>query len=86
MLALTEELEPISAIRQLDAPVMIIAGTEDKRTRLNESKALYLRAKSPKRLWLINGARHEDFYRHSPTDYERQVLDFFGRHLIMPAV
>ena len=81
-----EELEPISAIRQLDAPVMIIAGTEDKRTRLNESKALYLRAKSPKRLWLINGARHEDFYRHSPTDYERQVLDFFGRHLIMPAV
>jgi alpha-beta hydrolase superfamily lysophospholipase len=80
-----DELEPISAIRRLDAPVMIIAGTEDRRTRLNESKALYLRAKSPKRLWLINGAKHEDFHRHSPTDYMRQVLDFFDRHLIMPA-
>ncbi|MGB5561020.1 MAG: alpha/beta fold hydrolase [Sedimenticolaceae bacterium] len=80
-----DELEPISAIRRLDAPVMIIAGTEDRRTRLNESKALYLRAKSPKRLWLINGARHEDFHRHSPTDYKRQVLDFFDRHLVMPA-
>ena len=80
-----EELAPITAIHQLDAPVMIIAGTEDRRTRLDESKALYLRAKSPKRLWLINGARHEDFHRHSPAKYERQVLDFFARHLNMPA-
>jgi alpha-beta hydrolase superfamily lysophospholipase len=80
-----DELAPITAIRRLDAPVMIIAGTEDRRTRLDESKALYLRAKSPKRLWLINGARHEDFHRHSPADYERRVLDFFARHLAMPA-
>ena len=80
-----DELAPIAAIHRLDAPVMIIAGTEDRRTRLDESKALYLRARSPKRLWLINGARHQDFHQHSPADYERQVLDFFGRHLAMPA-
>ena len=80
-----DELAPITAIRRLDAPVMIIAGTEDRRTRLDESKALYLRAKSPKRLWLTNGARHEDFHRHSPADYERRVLDFFARHLATPA-
>lgn len=80
-----DELAPIAAIRRLDAPVLIIAGTEDRRTRLDESKALYLRAPSPKRLWLIYGARHEDFYRHSPADYERQVLDFLGRHLTVPA-
>ena len=81
----TGELAPIAAIHRLDAPVMIIAGTEDRRTRLDESKALYLHAQSPKRLWLINGARHEDFHRHSPADYERQVLDFFDRHLAVPA-
>jgi alpha-beta hydrolase superfamily lysophospholipase len=81
----TDELAPIAAIHRLDAPVMIIAGTEDRRTRLDESKALYLHAQSPKRLWLINGARHEDFHRHSPADYERQVLDFFDRHLAVPA-
>ena len=79
------ELAPIAAIHRLDAPVMIIAGTEDRRTLLDESKALYLRAKSPKRLWLIKGARHEDFHRHSPANYERQVLDFFDRHLMSPA-
>ena len=76
-----EELSPIAAIHRLDAAVMIIAGTDDRRTRLDESKALYLRAKSPKRLWLINGARHEDFHQHSSADYERQVLDFFECHL-----
>ena len=75
---------PIVAIHRLNAPVMIIAGTEDRRTRLDESKALYLRARPPKRLWLINGARHEDFHRHSPADYERQLLEFFGRHLAVP--
>ena len=80
-----DELAPIATIGRLDAPVMIIAGTEDRRTRLDESKALYLRAKSPKRLWLINGARHEDFLWHSPTEYKRQVLDFFDRHLALPA-
>lgn len=76
-------LAPIAAIHRLDAPVMIIAGMEDRRTRLDESKALYLRAQTPKRLWLIDGARHEDFHRHSPADYERQVLEFFDRHLAM---
>ena len=80
-----DALAPIVAIDRLDAPVMIIAGTDDRRTRLHESKALYLRARSPKRLWLVNGARHEDFHRHSPADYEQQVLHFFARHLAMPA-
>ena len=80
-----DELAPIATIHRLDAPVMIIAGTADRRTRLDESKALYLRAPSPKRLWLIDGARHEDFHRHSRADYERQVLDFLGRHLTLPA-
>lgn len=79
-----DALRPIASINRLGAPVMIIAGTQDQRTRLEESKALYLRARSPKRLWLINGAKHEDFHRYSPTDYERQVLDFFARHLAPP--
>lgn len=80
-----EQLAPNATIHRLDAPVMIIAGTQDRRTRLGESKSLYLRARSPKRLWLINGARHEDFHRHSPADYEQRVLDFFNRHLAVPA-
>lgn len=81
----SDALAPIEAIHRLDAPVMIIAGTEDRRTRIDESKALYLRAQSPKRLWLVNGATHENFHRHSPVDYERRVLDFFARHLAAPA-
>lgn len=76
-----DALAPIAAIHRLEAPVMIIAGTDDQRTQLDESKALYLRARSPKQLWLINGARHENFHSHSPVDYEQRVLDFFARYL-----
>ena len=76
-----DALAPIAAIHRLDAPVMIIAGTEDRRTRLDESKALYLQATSSKRLWLIHGARHEDFHRHSAAEYERRVGRFFDDHL-----
>ena len=80
-----DDLAPSKAIRRLDAPVMIIAGTEDRRTRVDESKGLYLRANSPKRLWLIHGARHEDFHRHSTAEYERRVLGFFDKYLADPA-
>lgn len=79
-----DDLAPIVAIRRLEAPVMIIAGTEDRRTRLDESKALYWQATSSKRLWLIHGARHEDFHRHSTVEYERRVVRFFGDHLAAP--
>jgi pimeloyl-ACP methyl ester carboxylesterase len=75
------DLEPIAAIARLRAPVMIIAGTEDRHTHPNESKALYLRARSPKRLWLIDGASHQDLHQHSPAEYEQRVLGFFTLHL-----
>jgi len=75
------DLAPLATIHRLDAPVMIIAGTEDRRTLPDEAKALYLRANSPKQLWLVDGARHQDFHRHSPADYERRVLAFFARHM-----
>jgi fermentation-respiration switch protein FrsA (DUF1100 family) len=75
------DLAPIAAIHRLRAPVMIIAGTEDRHTHPHESKALYLRARSPKQLWLIDGAGHQDLYQHSPIEYEQRVMDFFARHL-----
>jgi fermentation-respiration switch protein FrsA (DUF1100 family) len=75
------DLAPVAAIHRLRAPVMIIAGTEDRHTQPHESKALYLRAKSPKRLWLIDGAGHQDLHRHSPAEYEQRVMGFFERHL-----
>jgi pimeloyl-ACP methyl ester carboxylesterase len=75
-------LVPLAAIDELDAPVMIIGGTADRRTQPDETKAMYLRAKAPKRLWLVEGARHQDLYRYAPATYRQQVIAFLDRFLV----
>ena len=75
-------LVPLAAIHELDAPVMIIGGTADRRTQPDETKAMYLRAKAPKRLWLVEGARHQDLYRYAPATYRQQVIAFLDRYLV----
>jgi pimeloyl-ACP methyl ester carboxylesterase len=74
-------LVPLAAIRQLDAPVMIIGGTDDRRTQPDETKAMYMLANAPKRLWLIDGARHEDLHRYAPEAYRQHVVAFLDRYL-----
>ncbi len=76
-----ESLAPISAIDGLEAPVMIIGGSEDQRTSVQETHALFARARSPKQLWLVKGAKHQDFHRYSEQAYEKRVLLFFDQHL-----
>ena len=76
-----ESLAPISAIDRLDAPVLVIGGSEDRRTSVQETRALFERARSPKQLWLVEGARHQDFHRYSKQAYEERVLLFFKQYL-----
>lgn len=76
-----EALSPVARIRDLGAPVLIIAGEKDRRTTLANSKALFAGAVEPKALWVISGARHQDFLRFSPDAYKMRVLAFLEQHL-----
>jgi fermentation-respiration switch protein FrsA (DUF1100 family) len=76
-----EALSPLTAIRRLAAPVMIIAGTEDRHTTIEETRRLFYQAPEPKRLWLIEGARHQNLHAYAGAEYEKAVLGFFQRHL-----
>ncbi len=76
-----KELSPLSAISQLRSPVFILGGTDDRRTRLEETQLLFSRAPKPKRLWMLEGAKHQDFHRYVPEEYERNILKFFEAHL-----
>lgn len=76
-----EELRPIDHITSLDAPVFVIAGSEDERTPTRDSRELFARARDPKDFWLIEGAAHQDFHRYAAADYENRVLSFLGEHL-----
>ena len=76
-----EELSPLNAIEHLNTPVMIIAGTDDRHTRQEESQLLFEQARSPKELWLIKGAKHQNFHLYSKVEYEKRILRFFQMYL-----
>lgn len=76
-----QAMSPLAKISRLSAPVMIIAGSDDRHTLPYETKALFQNANEPKRLWLIEGATHENLHRFAPEAYEKMVLDFFNKYL-----
>ncbi len=75
------QLNPIDRIGRVTAPILLIAGSEDRHTSLEESKALFQAAGHPKDLWVVNGAAHQSFHRFAGAEYERRVLEFFEKHL-----
>jgi fermentation-respiration switch protein FrsA (DUF1100 family) len=74
-------LQPITQIDKIDAPLLVIGGSDDLYTTAEETRRLFARAREPKQLWLVQGAAHEDFHRHSPQEYEMRILEFFARTL-----
>jgi alpha-beta hydrolase superfamily lysophospholipase len=75
------DLEPVRNIGRLGSPVLIVAGSEDRHTTLEESQDLFQAAAQPKELWVVRGARHQDFLSFDPVGYESAVVGFLGRHL-----
>lgn len=76
-----DELSPLDRIRDLDAPVLVVAGGRDRHTLPTESRALFERARGPKEFWLLPDAAHVDFLAHAPEEYERHVFGFLERQL-----
>lgn len=76
-----DDLSPLDRIRDLDAPLLIVAGGRDRHTLPAESRALFERARAPKEFWLLPDAAHVDFLAHSGAGYERRVVGFLDRSL-----
>lgn len=76
-----ERLRPIDAISSVGEPLLLIAGTEDRYTHIEEARALFARARSSKQMWEVQGAGHEDIHEFSPLEYERRVGGFLIAHL-----
>src|SRR5207247_1052810 len=68
------DLEPIRSIAELGSPVLVVAGSLDEHTTLAESEELFGTAVPPKKLWVVRGARHQDFLSFDPTGYESEVV------------
>jgi alpha-beta hydrolase superfamily lysophospholipase len=75
------DLRPIEHLGKIKQPKFLIAGTDDQKTKLKESLAMYLAAAEPKQFWAIEGARHEDLHQFARAEYERRVLEFLQKNL-----
>jgi len=75
------DLEPIRSIGRLGAPVMVAAGSRDEHTTLAESQELFGAAAEPKQIWIVEGAKHQDFFRYDPKGYEEHVVGFLKEKL-----
>ncbi|HEY7647202.1 MAG TPA: alpha/beta fold hydrolase, partial [Hyphomicrobiales bacterium] len=75
------DMKPAERIGRIHAPLLLIAGDADRHATLDEMKRIYAAANEPKEFWVIPGARHVDFHRLIPAEYERRVTGFFSERL-----
>lgn len=76
-----EQLRPISQIGKSSESLLIIGGEKDERTTQSETIELYNKAKEPKELWLVKGAKHIDFDVYIPNQYFKKILSFFDKNI-----
>jgi alpha-beta hydrolase superfamily lysophospholipase len=74
-------VSPLEAIQAIHVPVFILHGTADDRIKYQYSELLYAKAHSPKELWLISGAKHNDIAEVGGEEYTRRILEFFQKYL-----
>ena len=75
------QLRPIDYLRKVNCPVLVMSGTEDRRTTSEETMKMFSAATAPKELWLVEGATHNDLYRLSPEEYKTRVVRFLKQHM-----
>jgi fermentation-respiration switch protein FrsA (DUF1100 family) len=77
----TDMLRPAVRVADLHVPLLIIGGDADQHATPAEAKLIYASANAPKELWVIAGARHQDFYRFAGATYEKRVVEFLKANL-----
>lgn len=76
------KLQPVEAIKKINAPVLIMAGANDRRTTVVETREIFENAPDPKKLQLFKNAKHVDLYRFEPEKYQQTVLEFIKTSIL----
>jgi len=73
-----DDVRPVAHVGKLACPLLVISGTNDNRTWSVDTQRLFEAAREPKEMWMIEGAGHEDLFRHA--GYQEKVLAFLNRN------
>ncbi len=80
-----DELKPVAHIGMLRCPLLLVGGTIDQHTTVDDTQLMYAAAREPKELWLIPGAAHVDYLEFTGDVYQRRILAFLAAALSRPA-
>jgi uncharacterized protein len=75
---ITQRLDAASRIDKINAPLLVVHGGLDTMVHPDLGRALYERAKQPKRFVLIEGGLHHNMTATNQTQYRNAVLELFG--------
>ncbi|HKX54018.1 MAG TPA: alpha/beta fold hydrolase [Nitrosospira sp.] len=76
-----DELNPIDRIGNLNSPLLLISGTDDRHTTIAETERLFAAARQPKELWIVPGGGHFNMHTYAGREYESRILDFLDWYL-----
>lgn len=76
-----DALNPITRIDNINAPLLLIAGTHDAHTTQPETERLYAAARTPKELWIVPGAGHFNMHTYAGREYEQRITGFLSDYL-----
>jgi fermentation-respiration switch protein FrsA (DUF1100 family) len=65
-------------------PLLMIHGGNDTYIKPDMAQALFNRAREPKELWMVEGAKHNQALNVAGDEYRRRVLEFFQKYLANP--
>jgi len=76
-----DRISPLEAASGMpeNVPVLILAGSADRRAHPDEARAIHQRLKPHSRLVIIEGGGHLDLATAEPDRYKREVLDFLEK-------
>jgi uncharacterized protein len=81
-----DDLKPVDHIAQIGCPVLVIGGTADRHTTVDDTQLLFEAAREPRELWLLEGAAHVDFLDFAGDAYRRRIRAFFDRAFVQAAL
>lgn len=73
-------LTPVRSVANVRVPVLVLSGSRDQRTTVEDTHRLYNAFPGPKRLVVFEGAAHVDFMAYDPMLYVAEVEAFLAMH------
>jgi uncharacterized protein len=78
---ITQRFDAVSRLDKLKAPLLVVHGANDNLIKPDLGRALYERAKQPKRFVLVEGGTHHNTNAVGQVQYRQAVAELFGMQI-----